>query len=279
MRAILVAASLLLQAVASGDKPALYPHDVARWVDHPRPSLDEPTARDAWMRAANRSPHDWHVFLKDGQVCAQLEGEPAELPPPAPDFEIERKDVPLSRGAHGRSFARVDDGWLVGFNHGEFGAALYWYSSDGKDVAKVSDHQVAGFLETPEGLLAIEGLAHGGRSSGSLIRVARPEPGKPWQATTVLELPAAPRAITRLPDGKFLITLSDSLVSVNKEFKLHVLLRDRDLAWIYATSSVLAPDGTRLFIGMRQYVAEYELATGIIRWLVPDESFVNTSTR
>jgi hypothetical protein len=31
--------------------------------------------------------------------------------------------------------AQVDDGWLVGFNHGEFGAALYWFSKDGNRVS------------------------------------------------------------------------------------------------------------------------------------------------
>ena len=49
-------------------------------------------------------------------------------------------------GGRHRPSARVDDGWLVGFNKGEFGAALYWFSADGKQNYKISDHQVWEFF-------------------------------------------------------------------------------------------------------------------------------------
>ena len=62
------------------------------------------------------------------------------------------------RGAS--AFARVGDGWFVGFNQGEFGAALYWFSLDGQRNYKISDHQVLQFVRVWDGICAIEGLAH-----------------------------------------------------------------------------------------------------------------------
>ena len=79
------------------------------------------------------------------------------------------------------AFARVDDGWLIGFNHGEFGAALYWFSLDGNRNYKISDHQVVDFISTPDGFLAVEGLAHLGNLAGL------PDPRHPREGRETVE--------------------------------------------------------------------------------------------
>ena len=63
---------------------------------------------------------------------------------------------------------KISDGWIIGFNAGEFGAGLWWFSPDGKKREKISEDQVVGFFVTDAGLLALEGLAHGNtQSAGS----------------------------------------------------------------------------------------------------------------
>src|SRR5207244_13251840 len=83
---------------------------------------------------------------------------------------------------------QVNDGWLVGFNQGEFGAALYWFSNDGQQKYKISDAQVVDFMRTPRGIIAIQGLAHLSISEGSLIDIARTSDSKRWHSTTIHEL-------------------------------------------------------------------------------------------
>jgi hypothetical protein len=200
-RAAFIATFLVLAGAARAAEPD-YPRDVARWQEVSVPPESDQGARMAWFYAASYSNYEWRVYANSNQICARLDlGEPPHGEPP--------KFTPKAgRLHHVSSFSAVDDGWLVGFNHGEFGAALYWFSRDGKRSYKVSDHQVVDFFSLAGGLHAIEGLAHSSISKGSIIRVARPQPKARWQASTVTKLPFAPYAISVRRDGTMLVTLS-----------------------------------------------------------------------
>jgi hypothetical protein len=169
----------------------------------------------------------------------------------------------------------VDDGWLVGFNHGEFGAALYWFNHDGKHHYKISNHQVVAFFSLPDGIYAIEGLAHMGASCGSVIRITRPTTSGHWQASRVVRLPYAPNTVAVRRDGSIVIALSDSLVSVGPDHHVNTLISDAPWGGLYPSSSILLPDESRLYIGMRQFVGEVDLATNHLRLLVPSVNFLN----
>jgi hypothetical protein len=257
-------AGLLAFAAAAhaGDPP--YPREISRWqAAAPPPPQSDRAALEAWFLAANYSDLHWRVFREQGAVLAEP-GESMPVRGPRPDFQPEAGGF-----SGGRAFARVEDGWLVGFNNGEFGAALYWFSGDGRRSQKISDHQVVEFFSLPDGIHAIEGLAHLGMSEGSVIRVEHSGPGSPWHAETVTKLPFAPDAVSVRRDGAILITLSESLVSLEKDLELTTLHAQPLWSGLYASSSVLTDDESRLYIGMRQYVVEYELETGKVRYLVP----------
>jgi len=224
-----------------------------------------------WFYAANYSHHEWRVFAERGQICAQLTTAKRPEQRERPKFTPKAGQF---RGAS--SFARVDDGWLVGFNQGEFGAALYWFSPDGKRKYKVSDHQVVDFFSLADGLHAIEGLAHLSMSEGSIIRITRSQSKARWQASTVTKLPFAPYAVSVRRDGTMMITLSDSLVSVRDDRKnTTTLLPDAPWGGLYPSSSVLSPDQQKLYIGMRQFVAEFDIPTKKLRLLIPSPAFLN----
>lgn len=234
------------------------------------PSESNQGDRVAWSYAANYSKHEWHVFTKGGQPHAQLSNEIPETRSDKPSFTPE---VGRFRGAS--AFAVVDDGWLVGFNQGEFGAALYWFSRDGKSNYRISDHQVVDFFTLPDGVYAIEGLAHLGLSQGSVIRIARPKDSEHWQATSTVKLPFAPYAVSVRRDGTMLITLSDSLVLIGSNHKIRTLLPDAPWGGLYPSSSVLSHSEQKLYIGMRQFVGEFDLPTKRLRLLIPSTQFLN----
>jgi hypothetical protein len=164
----------------------------------------------------------------------------------------------------------------VAFNHGEFGAALYWFSNDGKRHYKISDHQVVDFAALPNGVHAIEGLAHLGISRGSLIRIARPGPRARWRAMPVISLPFAPYAMSVRRDNSLLVTLSDALLSVGEDNAKTTLLGNAPWSGLYPNSSVLSLDERKLYIGMRQFVAEFDIPTRKLRLLIPSDDFLNT---
>lgn len=250
-----------------------YPREISQWQEVIVPPDSDKVAHAAWLFAANYSIHEWRVFTVDDQICAQLTTvKPAEQPE-RPKFTP--KADQFVGASNSTRFSRVEDGWLVGFNQGEFGGALYWFSRDGKHNYKVSDHQVVDFFSLPGGLHAIEGLAHILYSKGSVVRIARSQSNARWQATTITELAFAPYAVSVSRDNSMLITLSDSLARVGENGTTSTLLSDPPWAGLYPNSSVLSQDEKKLYIGMREFVGEFDIPTKKLRLLIPSTQFLN----
>ena len=268
-RLILSASFLLLTLCLRAAEPE-YLRDIAKWQEVAVPSESDQGAWMVWSYAASYSKHEWRVFTKDSQPQAQLSQEILEKRPDRPNFTPEAGRF---RGAS--AYAVVDDGWLVGFNQGEFGAALYWFSHDGKSSYKISDHQVVDFFSLSNSVYAIEGLAHLSLSQGSVICITRSNDSKHWQATSVAKLPFAPYAVSVHRDGTLLITLSDSLVAIGSDRKIRTLLPNAPWDGLFPNSSVLSQNGQKLYIGMRQFVGEFDLITKKLRLLIPSKQFLN----
>jgi len=163
-------------------------------------------------------------------------------------------------------------GWLVGFNEGEFGAALYWFRNDGSRKYKVSDDQIVDFMATPTGIIAIQGLAHG-LDYGSVVELAKnPDTGR-WGSKEQKILPQAPMSFVRSNDGRLFITLSDSLAVLTSDNKLEVLVKSTD--WVRPDTLVTSADESKIYVGTLQYVCEYDMQTKSLRYLIPDLTFLN----
>ena len=270
MRRLLLCFNLLMLACSANAVEASYPRDPAQWKEISIPSSSDKGARMVWDYAANYSRHEWRVYVEGGKVSARLISpmrlEKGERPPFTPKgFQFGQGDV----------FRRVDDGWLAGFNRGEFGASLYWFSADGKRNYKISEHQVVEFITRPDGVYAIEGLAHLGITDGSVIRIARDTWQLRWTATPITKLPFAPYAVAVRGDNAMLVTLSGALVSVDTNGDVATLLEDVPWRGLYPNSSALSSDGRKLYIGMRQFVGEFDTQSRTLRLLVPSDAFLN----
>jgi hypothetical protein len=270
VRQALILASFLLGALRLYASEPKYDQRVTRWQAVEAPSGSDRGAQMVWSFAANHSRLNWRVFTQDGETRARLSSEAPYIAREQLSFTPETKK--FSRVS---ATAAVDGGWLVGFNQGEFGGALYWLSRDGKRSYPISDHQIVDFFSLADGIYAIEGLAHLGNSRGSVLRITQPTHGAPWQAQSVVTLPSAPYAVAVQRDGTALITLSYSLVSVGPDLKVKTLFPDAHWDELYPTCSVLAPDGQKLYIGMRQFVGELDLKTKTLRFLIPSDQFLN----
>jgi hypothetical protein len=244
--------------------------DVTKWEEVKPPPKSRAGDWIVWSYAANYSSIDWQVKRDGNIVRAARTSNPIAQSSPRPRF------VPKA-GHFSGGFAvqRVDDGWLVGFNEGEFGAALYWFSGSGETNYKISDDQVVSFTSAARGIIAIQGLAHLSMSEGSVIRIVRDPNTKRWRSTTIRKLSQAPEAFVHLADGTLVIILSDSLISLSPRNKQSTLIKCADWGTLYTNSAVLSADQSKIYIGMRQFVAEYALGTKKLRYLVPDQTFLN----
>jgi hypothetical protein len=261
-------------AVQLGATEQSYDPDITKWQEVQAPPKSRPGDWIVWSYAANYSPIDWQIKRDGNIIRANQTSNPIAQSSPRPNF------VPKAgRFAGGFAVQKVDDGWLVGFNDGEFGAALYWFSGNGQMKYKISDDQVVDFIAMPHGIIAIQGLAHLSMSQGSLIRIARDSDRKRWRSTTVQKLTEAPEAFVRLTDGTLIIILSDSLVSLSPQNKLTTLIKCADWGGLYANSAVLSPDESKVYVGMRQFVGEYDLGSKKLKYLIPNQTFLNKLPR
>jgi hypothetical protein len=213
----------------------------------------------------NYSLDDWLVYAKDDSVYItdNRKGLAEVLLP----FKVTLSfnDQPFQGGK--KSVLKVSNGYLVGFYRGEWGGDLFWFSDDGKDCYKISDHRIVQFLIRGNKIYAIEGLAHISSSEGSIIEIKNV--GGTWKASEYLTLPLAPEAAAVDQQENFIVITSGSLLKVNKEARIMTLVEQGFWQYYLYPSSMVIKDDV-VYIGMRKGALKYDLTTGIQRWLLPN---------
>jgi hypothetical protein len=199
----------------------------------------------------------WQVSLADGVTTAERL-KSREHVDPIPFTYAKSED---RRGS--RHVARVEDGWLVGFDAGEFGGGLWWFGGpDGhksrrirpspKSPANPNDvfhaENVLGLPLVRGHRLVLMGLDHLTGRSGRVFRAVAGPTG--WDLAPVAVLDAQPDVW--LVDGSRLLFLTESGLWTSNGFearRMHALA----LGALGPTSMVRAADGA-FYIGMRYYV-------------------------
>ena len=207
----LVAALLTLtitQALPAAEQDE-FPSDLQQWyvTDPPIENSDQK------LIANHDSAHEWVVT--SGGVGPQVSlrqrwrNVPSSLP-----FEIKPRDG--EEGLAGkRTVAKVDDGFIVSFNDGEFGAGLWWFSPDGGRRYKISADNLTALVPSNSGLLALVGLAHGGVSvlEGKVVRLSRNGNGR-WQTEDLIDLGHAPYVAAKDTDDTLVVATYGRLLRV-----------------------------------------------------------------
>lgn len=233
-----------------------------------------PKKNDARWFAANRdAEHHWLVYLRAGLPSARPAGRKEPAPPTLP-FAIEGRTA--AEGLAGRRLAiKVDDGWLVAFNAGEWGGWLWWFSPDGSRRDKIaSDCWINSFLPTDAELLAVEGISHGSTTRGGLVRLSRKADGR-WHSESFVAFNEEARCAAKDADGTLIVATWERLLRVHPATrKVDVIVGDAFWDGLLPASMVIAPGGT-IYLGMRHGVARVEKQGGAYRvdWLLPSPDF------
>lgn len=269
MRCLIGPVAALLLASGLGLGAAEYPSDLAKWVVTEPPKKND----ERWLAANWDAGHHWLVDLQAGLPSARPASEKGPAPPTLP-FAIERGTA--AQGLAGRRLPlKVDDGWLIAFNAGEWGGWLWWFSPDGTRRYKIaSDCWINGFHPTDAGLLAVEGISHGVTSRGGVVRLSRKADGR-WHSEAFVALDEEARCAAKDADGTLIVATWERLLRVHLATrKVDVLLRDAFWAGLYPDSMAVTPAGT-IYLGMRHGVARVEKRGGAYRvdWLLPSPDF------
>ncbi|WP_161786936.1 HEAT repeat domain-containing protein [Noviluteimonas dokdonensis] len=122
---------------------------------------------------------------------------------------------------------RVDGGWLVGGDRGEWGGELLFISDDGVKQA-IYDDNIQGLGRIGDRIVAAGGIAHMTLNDGTLLDVRRGSDGR-WQAIAWRGLPGAPWDLLRVDADTSLVRTQsgDVLVDADGTMRLAPCLKKK----------------------------------------------------
>jgi hypothetical protein len=166
--------------------------------------------------------------------------QPQQLPLP--------KNLKLSKEMIGRrSLIRTADGWLIGFDAGEFGGGLWWFNNEGDESKKLLSENVHAIYRNSHGVFVLVGLAHLSRNSGKIYQIT--ETDEELKVKHVADLGGSPEASTVDSEDRFVVATPRSVVAVDYAGKVLELYKSgEDLT--YPTSVLVDANGD-IFVGMR----------------------------
>ncbi|MEO8875756.1 MAG: hypothetical protein ABI461_09235 [Polyangiaceae bacterium] len=242
-------------ATASGGCPShiAHPNAVAMPLAPPVDWLvrETPAPAGETIECANLSRREWRISSKNGQIepvlrSPQDAGDPLPFP-----FHPTKKDGAALNGT--RHVHQVPEGFLVGFDAGEYGGALYLFSADGTMRKKLSDENVLGFADLRLGTIVLTGLAHLGMSVGHLLQITRN--GSGVTATQWIDLGGATETFFVDSPESLLVLTTGALFRVTACGGVNQISRTNYDA-LYPTS-MLVDDRGVIYVGMRQFIARW----------------------
>jgi hypothetical protein len=214
---------------------------------------NRPTAAD--IECANYTAVEWVVTRSDGNLHITV--SPRSQPDDPLPFTYKRTEGRLGF----RHVLPVENGWLVGFDAGEFGGGLWWFSRSGRQATRIRPSSVAhagdpfhaenvrGFGRIKGKVLAFMGLDHLGGRSGRIFEVF--PSGRVWILRPFALLDASPAGWVTEGNRLFVITSSGLWEFRNGMYARQ--LKRLDLGMLYPSSLAKGPDGA-LYAGLRRYV-------------------------
>jgi hypothetical protein len=208
---------------------------------------------------------EWRVAAEGERLKISLDAQRNHIDT-LPPLIKEKSVAAGSKSA--RHVLRVEDGWLVGLDAGEFGGGLWWFGADGLDGKRLSGENVVGFAESSKGVLALTGLAHMGFDHGKVLLITGGA-GVERKVEPLADMGAAPRAFVAETNDSLLVMTTRGLVRVRTSGAVEQLL-NTSYGLLYANSMTLSTSGV-IHVGMRHFITRLTpSATGYKEeWFVP----------
>ncbi len=269
---MLVLATVVFQLCLVGHTKAQVPEVPAGWGRYPAPDPES-----VEMYCANFSRMEWEVDLdEDNQLQISLITEGANVEKQQLPFEIKATDVAPGldgqRFLEGRKHVRqVSDGWLVGFDSGEWGGTLLWFNKDGRTHRKLIDGAIVGLGTLSKTIVAFTyAAAPFERGQGDVFRIVESATG--WEAQRLTSISSGPLlAEPDNDDDSMLVLARDGLFCLTSSGETKSLIQT-NYDGLYPNSLVHLPSG-EVYIGMRHFVTRL-VPSGdewLEQWLVPED--------
>jgi hypothetical protein len=222
-------------------------------------ALPEETLPKKAARCPGQEECEWHV-AEGAKGLAVYHSRPDYRRDPMPVAPWPKVEAPAWTSRATRHVVRVDDGWVVAFNAGEFGAGTWWVSADGKRNQYIGKHHVVALINTRVGVLAATGIDHMVEGHGDVFLIENAK-GKGWRERHLADIGASAYTATATAGGEaILVVTRTQLVKVSLDGKVTLLhtgrwdasfdYGPRGISGFYPGSVTAALDGS-IWIGMR----------------------------
>jgi hypothetical protein len=232
-----------------------------------------------WIHAPSRAQNaglwhcagyggSWVANVVDGRVdLVRLDAESQRQLPIPPQVKLSKKMIGR------RSLQSTSGGWLVGFDAGEFGGGLWWFSRDGSQTIELLSENVHAIYKVKTTILILTGLAHVSLNYGHLYKF-NDIPDKA-SVTSVANLGGSPEASTLDAAGNIVIATPDSVLRVETDGKVNDLYKSGEQL-TYPTSAAVDANGN-IYVAMRFFVLlliPQEAGRYKAEWLMPEQCLV-----
>jgi hypothetical protein len=162
---------------------------------------------------------------------------------------------------------KVVNGWLVGFNAGEFGGGLWWTDRSGRRTRKLTGENVRAFVLRGDAVLVFTGLAHLSIDSGKIYSFTEKDPGA---LVPIADVGTEPSAAVMGGAGAVFIATPIGVLQFTTDNRVEQLYGNRAMGFLYPNSIVEDTAGS-IVVGMRFYALRLERSGAGYKpvWYIP----------
>lgn len=221
-------------------------------------SFPLPKNRDTLI-SYNWSNTWWKVIVNNDEVCAFKKNTVTEDKLP---FKIGTNQTEKIFNIRGdKTVLKVDEGYLVGANYGEWGGDFSWYSKNGNLHKKISGDQVLKFLVINQRIFALDGY-------GNILEIEKIK--NEWSTKNYIKFSIDQTLISFALDNQnnFIVITADCLLKIDKERKITKIIENGFWRpYLYPTSIVIK--NNIVYVGMPMGIFKYNLDAKTKEWLMP----------
>ena len=230
--------------------------DLSRWKIQPL-SIES----DRIEEAGNSGNH-WRFVIRENQLLVVQDKREKRIYNKLPFSEdFIARNGGLFYGK--RCFKKVENGIIVGLDHGEFGGGLLFVSADESEIYYLDKHlKIRAFFEIGSKIYSVVRRV----LDGKIIEIYQDDI---WKYKSVAKLEKPPLVVHKNKDYYLIIT-RENLVKLTKHLEIEHIL-EAPISWnvLYPTSIYV--DNNDLFIAMRKGILKienYQLKP-MFEWYVP----------
>src|SRR5690554_1402988 len=135
---------------------------------------------------------------------------------------------------------KLENGYLIGFDNGEFGGSLYWFGDNGIDNYKICNGNIKDIIFIDDKIFVTEGLAHLSRDRGQILELEFND-GR-WISKKFMDLKNVPYSTQLTTKNELIILTSKQLLKVSSDKMKIELITDGFWLGLYPNSSIILND-------------------------------------